>query len=270
MADAAEQATVTTLRKAEPVPVQPRIRPARRSRRQLVRWVLLVTGPALLLAGIGWFWLTGGRHVSTDNAYVHTDMMNVATDVDGLVRSIEVGDNQEVRKGQVLFVLDDSIYRSALATAEANLALAATELRALQEGIDRIAAAEVEPEPPDPWQVTADLAQWYLLLALEPAATDVFGPIEIVVSNAGDMEPAPAHDPHAELERKRAAEEAELRQRLIDFLKRHHEINPTQWKDLVGQSRKFTIPLAEHFDAEKLTLRVGDLRRLRAAPSGPA
>ena len=62
----------------------------------------------------------------------------------------------------------------------------------------------------------------------------------------------------------------ELRQRLIDFLKRHHEINPTQWKDLVGQSRKFTIPLAEHFDAEKLTLRVGDLRRLRAAPSGPA
>jgi len=48
------------------------------------------------------------------------------------------------------------------------------ELRALQAGVDRIAAAEAEPEPPDPWQVTADLAQWYLLLALEPAAGDVF------------------------------------------------------------------------------------------------
>jgi hypothetical protein len=48
------------------------------------------------------------------------------------------------------------------------------ELRALQEGIERIAATQVEPAPPDPWQVTADLAQWYLLLALEPAATDVF------------------------------------------------------------------------------------------------
>lgn len=47
------------------------------------------------------------------------------------------------------------------------------ELRALQSGVDRIAAAAVEPEPADPWQVTADLAQWYLLLALEPAATDV-------------------------------------------------------------------------------------------------
>lgn len=48
------------------------------------------------------------------------------------------------------------------------------ELRALQAGVDRIAAAEAEPEPPDPWQVIADLAQWYLLLALEPAAGDVF------------------------------------------------------------------------------------------------
>jgi hypothetical protein len=47
------------------------------------------------------------------------------------------------------------------------------ELRALQAGIDRIAATQTEPEPPDPWQVTAELAQWYLLLALEPAAVDV-------------------------------------------------------------------------------------------------
>lgn len=48
------------------------------------------------------------------------------------------------------------------------------ELRALQAGVDRLAAAEAEPEPPDHWQVIADLAQWYLLLALEPAASDVY------------------------------------------------------------------------------------------------
>lgn len=55
----------------------------------------------------------------------------------------------------------------------------------------------------------------------------------------------------------------ELRGRLCAFLTQHREITPAQFKDLVGQSRKFTIPLAEHFDAEKVTLRVGDLRRLR-------
>lgn len=146
MADAAEQATVTALRKAEPVPVQHNLPPARRSRRQHVRWVLLVAGPALLLAVVGWIWLTGGRYVSTDNAYVHADMMNVATDVDGLVRSIEVGDNQEVRKGQVLFTLDDAVYRSAFATAEANLALAATELRALQASYAQSQAQIVKAE----------------------------------------------------------------------------------------------------------------------------
>jgi selenocysteine-specific elongation factor len=55
----------------------------------------------------------------------------------------------------------------------------------------------------------------------------------------------------------------ELRGRLIAFLEREGQINPTQWKELVGQSRKFAIPLAEHFDAQKVTLRVGDLRKLR-------
>jgi len=55
----------------------------------------------------------------------------------------------------------------------------------------------------------------------------------------------------------------DLRQRLVRYLQENREITPAAWKDLVGQSRKFTIPLAEHFDAEKLTLRVGDVRRLR-------
>jgi selenocysteine-specific elongation factor len=54
---------------------------------------------------------------------------------------------------------------------------------------------------------------------------------------------------------------------LADRLRRHladnGEINAQQWKELTGQTRKYAIPLAEHFDAEKLTLRIGDIRRLR-------
>ncbi|HEX2689374.1 MAG TPA: selenocysteine-specific translation elongation factor [Kofleriaceae bacterium] len=55
----------------------------------------------------------------------------------------------------------------------------------------------------------------------------------------------------------------ELRARLIAFLDAHKTIDAQQWKDLTGASRKFTIPLAEFFDGEKLTLRVGDIRRKR-------
>ena len=54
-----------------------------------------------------------------------------------------------------------------------------------------------------------------------------------------------------------------LRDKLVAHLKAHAQISPQEWKELVGASRKFTIPLAEHFDAEKLTMRVGEVRKLR-------
>ncbi len=56
---------------------------------------------------------------------------------------------------------------------------------------------------------------------------------------------------------------AKLKERLLAFLAEHPTIDAQQWKELTGASRKFTIPLAEYFDAEKVTLRVGDLRRRR-------
>jgi len=56
---------------------------------------------------------------------------------------------------------------------------------------------------------------------------------------------------------------AELRTRLLAFLTDHPTIDAQQWKELTGASRKFTIPIAEYFDAEKVTLRIGDVRRKR-------
>ena len=54
-----------------------------------------------------------------------------------------------------------------------------------------------------------------------------------------------------------------LRVRLVAYLNEHGQITAQEWKELVGQTRKFTIPLAEFFDGEKLTLRVGETRKLR-------
>jgi selenocysteine-specific elongation factor len=55
----------------------------------------------------------------------------------------------------------------------------------------------------------------------------------------------------------------DIRAKLLAHLAAHTTIDAQQWKELTGASRKFTIPLAEFFDAEKLTLRIGDLRRKR-------
>ena len=55
----------------------------------------------------------------------------------------------------------------------------------------------------------------------------------------------------------------DLKQRLVDFLATHGEITTPQFKDLTGASRKYVIPLLEYFDARNVTIRVGDIRKLR-------
>ena len=54
-----------------------------------------------------------------------------------------------------------------------------------------------------------------------------------------------------------------LRERLVAHLRQRQEISTQEFKEMVGQSRKFVIPLSEFFDREKVTLRVGDKRVLR-------
>ncbi len=60
-----------------------------------------------------------------------------------------------------------------------------------------------------------------------------------------------------------AAAVAALRARLVSFLQERKEITTQEFKDLVGATRKHVIPLAEYFDREKVTLRVGEKRLLR-------
>ena len=57
-----------------------------------------------------------------------------------------------------------------------------------------------------------------------------------------------------------------LKQKLVDFLMSHEEITTPQFKDMAGASRKFVIPLIEFFDNTQLTIRVGDIRKLRRRP----
>ena len=60
-----------------------------------------------------------------------------------------------------------------------------------------------------------------------------------------------------------AAALASLRTRLVAWLAAKGEIDAQGLKELTGQSRKFTIPIAEYFDRERVTLRIGDKRVLR-------
>ncbi len=57
----------------------------------------------------------------------------------------------------------------------------------------------------------------------------------------------------------------DLRERLVRYLRKGGEIEPAEYKKLTGQTRKYTVPLMEFFDAEKLTVRRGNIRVLRGS-----
>src|SRR5919198_5677914 len=95
-------APVLPLREA----AKPRAETPPASRRKLVRRVLLLLGPLLVIAVGLYLYLTGGRYVSTDNAYVQADKLAVSTDVSGVVAEVAVRENQRVESGQLLFRLD--------------------------------------------------------------------------------------------------------------------------------------------------------------------
>jgi len=54
-----------------------------------------------------------------------------------------------------------------------------------------------------------------------------------------------------------------IQEKLVAFLAKRGEITVPEFKEMTGLSRKYIIPLLEHFDATKITLRVGDKRVLR-------
>jgi membrane fusion protein (multidrug efflux system) len=108
-----------------------RARPGR-TLRQRLRLPLMLAGPLVVLIAASWWYLTSGRYVSTDDAYVQAARTMISTDIAGRVVGIEVGDNQRVIKGQVMFRLDDRPFRIAVEESRAMLAAARLQIEAMK------------------------------------------------------------------------------------------------------------------------------------------
>ncbi len=65
-----------------------------------LRRIAMVWGVAAVIVIAGTLYLTGGRYVSTDDAYVHAAKLMVSTDVSGLVQDVDVREGQHVKAGQ--------------------------------------------------------------------------------------------------------------------------------------------------------------------------
>ena len=110
----------------------------RRSRRRdRMRWGLFALLPLVLLGG-GYYYVTGGQIMSTDDAYVQADRVGISTDVSGIVQDVAVKDNEHVAAGQVLYRLDPRQFQIALDNAKANLSQIALSIDAMKQDYHRM------------------------------------------------------------------------------------------------------------------------------------
>src|ERR1700756_4404666 len=77
---------------------------------------------ALAICGARWLYIHYNLEPWTRDGRVRADIVAVSPDVNGLVTAVLVRDNQTVRVGQILFVIDRPRYELALRQAEAAIA----------------------------------------------------------------------------------------------------------------------------------------------------
>jgi membrane fusion protein, multidrug efflux system len=97
----------------------------------------LMTGAAIaVLAGAAWYgwdyWTIGQYLVSTDDAYVQADNTTIAPKVSGYLHDVLVGDNQQVKAGQILARIDQRDFQVALDQAKADVAAARAAITSKQ------------------------------------------------------------------------------------------------------------------------------------------
>ena len=103
--------------------------------RKRLRMILLVGLPALVLViGLG-FYLSGGRYISTDNAYVGAQKVLITPDISGKITHVAIHEGQHVNPGDELFTLDREPYALALRQAKAKLDTARSNFDKLKSNL---------------------------------------------------------------------------------------------------------------------------------------
>ena len=108
---------------------------------------LMIFAAALLVAGAGsayWYMNFGTGSESTDDAYVNGNLVQITPEIIGTVTSITADDGDFVVQGQELVHFDNSDADIAFDNAEAGLAQAVRQVRALFNNADQARAVVAE------------------------------------------------------------------------------------------------------------------------------
>ena len=183
---------------------------------------LLLLLPVLLLAaalygGVRW-WRDWRFEQSTDDAYVASDISLISPKIEGYIKEVGVEDNQHVKAGGVLFVIDDSDFAAkveqAKAAVDAEVASVATFETQHDHQVAMInqAAAEVEAAKAEVNRANLDQKRYVSLVASDVATKQRFETAEADATKAA-----------ASLLRAQAAVEAEKQQLAVLDAQKHEE-----------------------------------------------
>ena len=99
---------------------------------RLLRPFLLAGIPLIAVLGAAMWWLWGGRYVSTENAYVKADIVQVSTEVAGRITEVFVKEHAVLKAGEPLLKIDPESFSIALEKAEAELEQTRTQVAGLR------------------------------------------------------------------------------------------------------------------------------------------
>jgi len=184
---------------------------------------LIVTGAVVAVIVTLLQWQTRPQ---TDDATVRANFVGIAPQVSGHIVELRVRDNQQVREGDVLFIVDPRPYEIAVARARANLALTRKEVDGLRKGVS-----------------TADAAVAKAAAQLNASAADVV---------RRETDPIAADAEIARLEAQRVASEAALQRSKAelrhaeDYLARVEQLLPEKFvtEDKVDEARTKRVSAA--------------------------
>jgi membrane fusion protein, multidrug efflux system len=105
----------------------------------------IILGAVLLAVEVS---RVGFSHPRTDDAVVRANVVGIAPHVSGPILQLHVVDNQEVKEGELLFVIDARPFEAELAAAKAQLLLTRSQVDAMQRSVTAAAAElqRLEPE----------------------------------------------------------------------------------------------------------------------------
>ena len=109
--------------------------PAPRRNRKSLRMILLVVLPLIAVIVGGIVYLSGGRYIDTDNAYIGAQKVLITPDISGKIVHVAIREGQHVNPGDELFPLDREPFALAVDAAQAKLDAARSDYDKLKVSV---------------------------------------------------------------------------------------------------------------------------------------